>query len=69
MTFSRSGNLVESVSEGRCVRIILSGESSRRIASLDLPVTRVRLELDGFEPGERERFLSRFDLAYQKGGG
>lgn len=53
----------------RNIRIQLSEQSTRNIASLSLPVTVVRMQLSGFDQTERGSFLNRFDLAYQKGGG
>ncbi len=53
----------------KLIRINLAKESVRKIASLTLPMTNVRIELIDFSPSEIERFMWRFDLAYQKGGG
>jgi len=50
-----------------CIK--LSAESIRKIASLTLPMTFVHIELQGFAESAAQRFMSRFDLAYQKGGG
>lgn len=51
------------------MRIKLSEESIRKLASLTLLTTFVHIELEGFSPAEAEKFMSRFELAYQKGGG
>ena len=51
------------------IRITLSEESIRKIASLSLPTTFVHIELTGYRESGAEKFMSRFDLAYQKGGG
>ena len=51
------------------IRITLSEESIRKIASLSLPTTFVHIELTGYSESGAKRFMSRFDLAYQKGGG
>ena len=53
----------------RSIRIKLSEESIRNIASLALPTTTVTIELEGFDQSKANSFISRFDLAYQKGGG
>lgn len=69
LTFQRNGNQIDIVDADRSIRIKLSKESSRKIASLNLPVTKVRIELRDFSQSQSVIFISRFDLAYQKGGG
>ena len=69
LSYEKKGNLVEIIDENRLIRINLSEESLRKIASLALPVTNVRIELNNFQTEDSARFISRFDLAYQKGGG
>ncbi len=63
------GRQIDISHERASVRICLSEESVRKIASLALPLTLVRIELRGFEQSELQKFMNRFDLAYQKGGG
>jgi len=41
----------------------------RRLGSLEVPVTRVELRLEGVPPQEAAAFLSRFQRCYQRGGG
>lgn len=41
----------------------------RRIALIQLPLMRVRYRFDGVEAAARQRFMKRFDLFMQKGGG
>lgn len=41
----------------------------RRIALLELPVTRVRLRLHGYAPDEADAFVRRFELYFRRGGG
>lgn len=61
-------NIQISESERR-VEIQLGPERHRRLGSLVLHQTRVSLRFEGFSEEERARFLRRFDLAYQRGGG
>ena len=51
----------------RRLEITLSPETSRRIAGLTLPVTRVRFSYTGYEAPERH--LGRLERAFQRGGG
>lgn len=63
------GSRIRLRSEQGTVEIKLSAEGIRQIASLRLPRTEVEIELAGFSDTEAAKFISRFDLAYQKGGG
>lgn len=65
----QSGNTLIIDGAPGSIRISLSSESVRRLGGLNLPVTRMRLELDGFSDAQAREFLRRFDRAYQKGGG
>lgn len=47
----------------------VSAQMQRRIASLSLPYVDVGFEFVGMEAEERSAFLTRFDRAFQKGGG
>jgi hypothetical protein len=67
--YSQKGNEITVRIENNSVLINLSEQSIRKIASLELPVTTIRIELIGFEKNESINFMSRFDLAFQKGGG
>ena len=53
----------------RRVEISLAPEGRRRIALLELPVTRVRLVLRGYGNEEAGAVVTRFDRAFQRGGG
>jgi hypothetical protein len=68
-TYKRSGNQIDVIDGNASVRINLSNETIRKIASLALPLTNVKIELNGFEEDDSLKFMARFDLAYQKGGG
>jgi len=69
LDYQLNGNQIDIVGDGRSIKISLAKESIRKIASLALPVTLVRIELHGFDETEKVKFMSRFDLSYQKGGG
>ena len=69
LSYEKNGNLIEIIDQNRLIKINLSEESIRKIASLELPVTNVRIELNNFQTKDSDRFISRFSLAYQKGGG
>ena len=69
LSYEKNGNLIEIIDQNRLIKINLSEESLRKIASLELPVTNVRIELNNFQTEDSDSFISRFSLAYQKGGG
>ena len=66
---ARQGNQVNITTGTGLVKITLAPETVRKLAMLEFPVTEVTIEFSGFSASERASFLSRFDLAYQKGGG
>ena len=49
--------------------ISLSPEGRRRIAALSLPTTQVHFTFSGYSPQDIDRFMVRFDRAFQRGGG
>ncbi len=49
--------------------ISLSPESRRRLGALSLPTTQVHFTFSGYYPQDVDRFLARFDRAFQRGGG
>lgn len=49
--------------------ISLSPEGRRRIAALSLPTTQVHFTFSGYSPQDVEQFMSRFNRAFQRGGG
>ena len=67
--FTRCGSRVEARCGERRIDIRLEPEFKRRLASLELPVTRISMALRGFGAEDEAAFLARFDLAFQKGGG
>ena len=68
-TFTVSGRSISVIGAPGKVEITLSEERERRIALLRLPVVDVEIELSGFDPDALDRFLTRFDRAFQRGGG
>lgn len=67
--YKRYGNTVVIEEQDRKITISLSEQSSRKIASLVLPLTTVTLQVEGYPEPDLSSFLDRFFLAYQKGGG
>lgn len=51
------------------LHINLTPLPDRKIASIQLPVLRVQLQFQGFSADDQARFLKRFDLYFQRGGG
>lgn len=54
---------------GARLAIEVAPETTRRVASLRLPVTRVVLRFAGLDDGEVAAFMERFRRAFQRGGG
>ncbi len=51
------------------VRIHFQARPPRRLGTLQLPVTRVEIDLGDLPETQRCRFLQRFHLHFQRGGG
>ena len=49
--------------------ITLSPESRRRLGALSLPTTQVDFTFSGYSSQDIDRFMARFDRAFQRGGG
>ncbi len=65
-----SGTVITVEDGSRRVRIGLADQRYRRVGpELKLPVTDVDLKFEGFSEDEADRFLERFRLHYQRGGG
>ena len=69
LDYEQNANTISVRQDEKEVLIRISEQGVRQIALLKLPRTQVEIELLGFSDDEAKRFLSRFDLAYQKGGG
>ncbi|HEX4894388.1 MAG TPA: hypothetical protein VFV47_13975 [Hyphomicrobiaceae bacterium] len=51
-------------------RLLFEGLGKRRLGGLlSMPQARITLDLSGLPEPEREPFLRRFDIAFQRGGG
>lgn len=53
----------------RTIEIRLSPERDRRLGSLTLPTTTIRFTFIGYSRSQIDRFMARFDLYFQRGGG
>ena len=69
LTYKISGNNIHIGEGSRTVSIELEAESSRKIASLSLPVTKLSIRFAGYTDQDTDAFLRQFERAYQKGGG
>ena len=55
--------------DGGWVELTPGPERQRRMASLVLPRTEVVVRFQGIDADERRRFMRRFEIAFQRGGG
>ena len=67
--FRADGNRIHVELGAASLVITLGPERVRRIAALRLPCTMVGFEFDGVKTGDRQVFMQRFDLCFQRGGG
>jgi hypothetical protein len=51
------------------INLKLSAESSKRIGSIDLPITELTITFRSMTEEEIKDFMLRFDRAFQRGGG
>ena len=51
------------------VRIRMGAEGERRIALLELPVTRICFKFDNVTSEQRAEFMRHFELYFRRGGG
>ncbi|MDA0998571.1 MAG: hypothetical protein O2944_10235 [Proteobacteria bacterium] len=54
---------------GKTLRLGLSPEGVRKIALLEMPMTRVTLTFEGYSDAEHNAAMALFDRAFQRGGG
>jgi hypothetical protein len=54
---------------GGRVRILLHPTRQRKLGILALPITPVEFSFQDMEPSEREKFMTRFERYFQRGGG
>ncbi len=69
LSYEQTGNLIKVDSKDGPIEIILGEESIRKLGSLVLPRTQIEINLSSHTQVTVARFIKRFDLAYQKGGG
>jgi len=67
--FKQANNVITVSLGGGEIRIILSKERQRQIASLSLPVTQVTFQLKNVAESTKNEFFRQFDRAYHRGGG
>jgi len=64
----QGGEILVSSSGGR-VKILLHPTRQRRLGMLALPVTPVEFSFQDLDPAEQQRFMTRFERHFQRGGG
>ncbi len=64
-----SGRRILLTDDERRIEIRLGEEGRRRLGSLELPETAVEFRFHQAEPATVDRFFSRFDLCFRRGGG
>lgn len=69
LPYAVQGSEVTISDDTRRLVISLSPEGRRRIAALSLPTTQVHFTFSGYSPQDVDRFMARFDRAFQRGGG
>ncbi len=67
--FEVNGNKVLCHIDNGRVEIDLTMGENRKIGALELPVMHVKFILNNISDEMRAKFFSKFDFAYQKGGG
>ena len=69
LAYTVQGRDVVISDDTRRLVISLSPEGRRRIAALSLPTTQVHFTFSGYSQQDIDRFMVRFDRAFQRGGG
>jgi hypothetical protein len=69
LNWHQDGKRILVKAASRELEIRLGPEQQRRLGMLQLPLTEVTLTFTGYTAEERLRFLRRFDLGFQRGGG
>ena len=67
--FQQANNVITISLSGGEIRIILSKERYRQIASLSLPVTDVTFQVKNVAENTKNEFFRQFDRAFHRGGG
>lgn len=68
-SYKAIGSVIEAKWPDRALTISLSPEGERDMGSLELPVTVVTLDFQGFTEEQQSEFLERFREHYQRGAG
>jgi hypothetical protein len=55
--------------DGQRWQITLSNARTRSLASLNLPIADVEIEMSGYSVSEIQHFLEQFHLVFRRGGG
>ena len=69
LPYTIQGHEVMISDDTRRLVISLSPESRRRLGVLSLPTTQVHFTFSGYSSQDIDRFMARFDRAFQRGGG
>ena len=69
LPYTVQGHEVMISDDTRRLVISLSPESRRRLGALSLPTTQVHFTFSGYSSQDIDRFMARFDRAFQRGGG
>ena len=59
----------EFANSGNTINLKLSAESSKKIGSIDIPITELCITFMGMTEEQMKDFMIRFDRAFQRGGG
>jgi hypothetical protein len=68
-SYSVEGRMIEAKWSDRSLTIRLSPEGERELGLMELPVTIVTLDFQGFSAEQQSQFLERFREHYMRGAG
>ncbi|OED37053.1 hypothetical protein AB833_25005 [Chromatiales bacterium (ex Bugula neritina AB1)] len=68
-SFTVNGSVIESAVNSGTMRLNLSEQKYRKIASISLPFLEITFSFEGLVENEITEFMRFFDLRYQRGGG
>ena len=68
-SFEVSEQSIQVTMETGIINILLMQETTRKIGALELPITHITFNFENTSHEETQKFIEKFDLAYQKGGG
>ena len=67
--FEINGDNIKCQMESGNIQIFLNNGDKRKIGALELPVIHIKFVLENVSDEKRTEFFTKFDFAYQKGGG